>query len=241
MKLIKEFEVNTLGKDYAVGDIHGAFDRLYEALEQIGFNYEIDRLFSVGDLVDRGEASGQYWRLLNKPWFHAVRGNHEDMAIKHFKGTWPSDNYIQNGGGWNFNSTVAEQTTVADDFSELPFMIEVKTNNGTVGLVHANTRGNSWKYMRENIMLSHVQEHTMWSRDRIWGAEYVIDDTEYMREYKGDPVKHIHAVIVGHTPNRKVIKIGNVFHIDTGWWSGKDRPVVFMNLNNLEILPVWSI
>lgn len=234
MELIKKLSRNLIGIDYVVGDIHGAFNSLYDAMDTIGFNPEKDRLISVGDLVDRGADSIEYWRLLKESWFHAVRGNHEDMAIKHFKGLWPSDNYIQNGGSWNFYSTIAEQTAAADDFSALPFMIEIETSKGIVGVIHANTRGDSWRYMRENIILPHVQEHSMWSRDRIWTAKYVKEDTDTFREYEGSDIKHIRAVIVGHTPNKKVIKIGNVYHIDTGGWH--KGVFTFMNAETLEFV-----
>ena len=48
------FAQNTVGRDFAVGDIHGCFTELQRGLEAIGFDPSTDRLFSVGDLVDRG-------------------------------------------------------------------------------------------------------------------------------------------------------------------------------------------
>ena len=45
---------NPAGRDLAAGDVHGHFDTLEQALEQIAFDPVSDRLFSVGDLVDRG-------------------------------------------------------------------------------------------------------------------------------------------------------------------------------------------
>ena len=45
---------NALGRDFAVGDVHGCFTRLQQGLDQLGFDPTRDRLFSVGDLVDRG-------------------------------------------------------------------------------------------------------------------------------------------------------------------------------------------
>jgi hypothetical protein len=70
---------NARGRDLIVGDIHGHFTKLAAALEAIGFDDSIDRLISVGDLVDRGPESLLALGWLAKPWFHAVRGNHEDM------------------------------------------------------------------------------------------------------------------------------------------------------------------
>ena len=49
--LFRRFERNDLGRDFAVGDIHGHFSRLQKKLDEIGFNQDVDRLFSVGDLI----------------------------------------------------------------------------------------------------------------------------------------------------------------------------------------------
>ena len=51
---IQHFTINKIGKDYVVGDIHGMFKALYKNLESMNFNFKTDRLFSVGDLCDRG-------------------------------------------------------------------------------------------------------------------------------------------------------------------------------------------
>ena len=72
--MIKRFSKNLVGRDFVVGDIHGAFTKLKQALEKIEFNTEVDRLFCVGDLVDRGGENEQATDWLFKPWFHTVRG-----------------------------------------------------------------------------------------------------------------------------------------------------------------------
>ena len=71
-----KFEKNLLGRDYCVGDIHGCFDRLLTILKRIGFNEKVDRLFCVGDTVNRGANSDQFLDWLTQPLFHSVRGNH---------------------------------------------------------------------------------------------------------------------------------------------------------------------
>src|SRR5690554_7844483 len=98
-EMIRRFEPNERGRDFAVGDIHGHFTKLKVALDAAGFSPgDGDRLFSVGDLVDRGPESHMALDWLAKPWFHAVRGNHEDIAIRYAKGN-PVDreSYSVNG------------------------------------------------------------------------------------------------------------------------------------------------
>lgn len=57
MSAMQHFQENKVGTDYVVGDIHGCFTKLAEALDEVGFNFTKDRLFSTGDLVDRGPES----------------------------------------------------------------------------------------------------------------------------------------------------------------------------------------
>ena len=74
---LQRFERNRIGRDFAVGDIHGCFTALQIALDAIGFSPETDRLFCAGDLVDRGPGSHLVVDWLDKPWFFSTRGNHE--------------------------------------------------------------------------------------------------------------------------------------------------------------------
>ena len=101
--MIKRFPKNDAGRDFVVGDLHGCFARLQEDLGKLNFDPEKDRLFSVGDLVDRGPDSEQALGWLDKPRFHAVRGNHEQMAIDHCAGNSDPRIYAANGGacGWS--------------------------------------------------------------------------------------------------------------------------------------------
>src|SRR5690606_10843717 len=116
--------------------VHGHFSRLEQALAGAGFDPARDRLFCVGDLVDRGPESAAVVSWLARPWFHAVRGNHEDMALRYARGN-PMDalNYRINGGGWFIDATPALRAEVAAALERLPWAIEVDTAQGPVGLV----------------------------------------------------------------------------------------------------------
>jgi serine/threonine protein phosphatase 1 len=83
MAIIKKLPENRIGRDFVVGDLHGCRELLDQLLEQAHFDPAADRLFSVGDLVDRDPDSMGCLRLLREPWFHAVLGNHEAMLLDH--------------------------------------------------------------------------------------------------------------------------------------------------------------
>ena len=81
--VVKTFSINATGTDYVVGDLHGCFKTLEKALRAINFKPEVDRLFSVGDLVDRGPRSHEVYKWLQQPWFHSVMGNHEVKVLQY--------------------------------------------------------------------------------------------------------------------------------------------------------------
>lgn len=64
---------------YAVGDIQGCYDSLLELLDKVNFDQSQDRLWAVGDLVNRGPHSLQTLRFLKSlgPAFFSVQGNHD--------------------------------------------------------------------------------------------------------------------------------------------------------------------
>ena len=53
----RRYPRNRTGRDFVVGDVHGMFSALRELLAVAGFDDRRDRLFSVGDLIDRGPDS----------------------------------------------------------------------------------------------------------------------------------------------------------------------------------------
>ena len=80
--LIQTVPANVEGRDFVIGDLHGCFDELELLLNHVNFDPKIDRVFSTGDLIDRGPYSLECLRLLEKPWFYSCLGNHEDILIK---------------------------------------------------------------------------------------------------------------------------------------------------------------
>lgn len=212
-QLVKRFSANTAGRDLIVGDIHGHFTKLQEALDAVGFDPNRDRLFSVGDLVDRGPECDQALEWLAFPWFHAVQGNHEDMAIRWPNGHMDPYNYMANGGGWNISNPPDVQAEFAETFKALPVAIELETAQGLVGIVHAECPTDDWGAFTlllqspaiSNNERNHLINMAQWSRRRI-------------EERRDDYVHGVRAVVVGHTPMVNWTSLGNTIFIDTGGW-----------------------
>lgn len=199
--MIERMALNTEGKDYVVGDLHGEYDRLMQALEALKFDTAVDRLFAVGDLIDRGPSSMQCLALMDNSWFFSVRGNHEAMAINALKGRmW--NNWQENGGRWVLKENPPEVSRVLNQaWQAMPLAYEIEVSGGRrVGIVHANPPAR-WSELSE--MTEEVETRLLWSRRR-----HKTGDTT--------PVEGIDAVVVGHTVVGAPMMLGNVRYIDTG-------------------------
>lgn len=218
---LQHFSINTKGRDFAVGDIHGCFTRLEKALQTINFNPQVDRLFSTGDLIDRGEQSNEVLPWLKKPWFHAILGNHEAMVIEAAKGDphYYADHAFH-GGAWFYQLSHQEQIVIQKTFEKLPLFIEIDTPHGTVVLVHADFPYDDWhKIDPENLEQSVIQ-YCLWSRER------------YIYQYASS-VQNVRAMIHGHTPVNTMLQLGNVYFIDTGGWGPNMGHFTLLELKTL--------
>jgi len=230
MSVFTHFDTNPTGRDFAVGDIHGHFTRLQKALDEIDFDPSADRLFSVGDLVDRGPESKQSLDWLARPWFFAIQGNHEALAIQHVRGE-PLDYrmYMNSGGSWFLELTTDTQHIFAEHFSRMPIAMEVETSAGLIGMVHADCPFPTWEMLRATLQgylpdSLRAEEYCQWSRERL-------------QTHDVSGVPDLRAMVVGHTPLPHVEVLGNVFHIDTGGWRSHHKGhFTLLDLQTMEII-----
>lgn len=223
-KLFLKFDENPYGRDLAVGDIHGNFPALRELLDRVGFDETKDRLYGVGDTVDRGKHSELIEEWAKYSWFKTIRGNHEQMILKlDLNDREEREWAVQHGSAWFLCLPKQEQIEFRLLFGSLPVAIQV----GDVGLVHANVPWHDWGRFTaslEDYWNPDVINHAIWSRERA-------------RDKTGEipRVKGIRAVVVGHTVMQDMkVKSENVYHIDTGYcYGGK---LTLFDLKTLEVV-----
>ncbi|TAL65669.1 MAG: metallophosphoesterase [Burkholderiaceae bacterium] len=228
------FEENQIGRDFVIGDVHGAFDSVWQAMVAAGFHRGFDRLFSVGDLIDRGPGSARAAQFLSQPYVHAIQGNHEANLLELYRDYEDPEQGLAtlaridfNGMGWLANVSAAERFEVVQAIARLPLAIEVQTPRGPVGLIHAE-----------------VPSHMDWPTfvAALEGGDPEIEDsclTGRERIKSGDTsgVPGIGRIFAGHSTSfQGAVQLGNVYMIDTGavFAEIKGKPGAAMTMADLQ-------
>lgn len=220
--MIKEL-LEIAGRTFIVGDIHGCYDKFLDELEKVNFDFDNDRVISVGDLVDRGPDNMKCLRLLHSHWFHAVRGNHDELVIGSIMGYSAYRNcWMQNGGDWSLTLSYEEREELygplLDKLNELPYIIKV----GNVAILHAECTAATL----EELDLEDVQMLT-------WGRTITSSGIAGI-------VGGIDHIVVGHSVVPKPVRVGNHVFIDTGAVFGSSCNVGnggYLTLINIDDVP----
>ncbi len=217
---------NRFGRDFVIGDLHGHLPALKDALSARRFLPGRDRLFSVGDLVDRGPDSPGAAELVREPWFHAVRGNHEDMLLRCVigEGARMTDIWRENGGEWGLHGWVPSPAARAASvlLEDLPYAITLHHKSGMkIGICHAEYPLHDW------TMVAQLDAYPEYSRAMLWGRERITR--------KDHPrVSGIDLTIHGHTVVRQPLLLGNALFLETGVFLGERGRLTLLCLDDLE-------
>lgn len=206
---IDNYTINNKGNDYVVGDIHGEYLNLMNLLKKIHFNFKKDRLFSVGDLVNRGFNSKELLKWIDYSWFIPVMGNHESMIINNFYGLLSNHILLQIDAQWWLELKTEDQQKVVHYFNSLPIGIKVETLNGDVGIVHAKCPEDTWLKFAQGINNSgdSFDKAKVLAGKAMW--------TIY-KDCKFKKIEDLLGLVVGHNTVKHYCKEFNVHMIDTG-------------------------
>jgi serine/threonine protein phosphatase 1 len=234
---VARYATNTRGRDFVVGDLHGCRALLDRLLREVNFRPESDRLFSVGDLIDRGPESMSCLDLLDEPWCHGVLGNHEVMLIDFFsralalggRVVWEEEHdFLRNGGGWVRRELVEGGARVGPRLMEvlnqletLPHLIVVGSGPERFHVVHAELLRPSGAsppvYLDEDIDrgFAHLEVN---EQGRL------IEVVSWSRHLMGrggntalpETVEGLSTTYCGHTPGFDLRRVASHVCIDTG-------------------------
>lgn len=196
---------------FVVGDLHGCLVELQQQLWANQFDTQTDLLISVGDLIDRGPDNLGCLRLVNEPWFKAVLGNHEVMALNALASepdTHESDmaymNWFRNGGTWLMYIPEEQKSEVLELFTkvaDLPGIIEVSIDDKTIVICHADYPSNQYEFGKDVDV-----EALLWNRERMVRNQ----------NSRGTVIKGADEFYFGHTPAKDPMQYHNQNYIDTG-------------------------
>lgn len=187
---------------YAVGDIHGCYDKLLELIDKMDIDFEADTLVFLGDYIDRGPQSFEvvaYLAELKQRYSNTIflKGNHEEMLEKYLSGE-DRITYLVNGGQQTLESYMnrprpegepAIPSTHLEFFKSLRIYYE--TQNYI--FVHAG--------LKNKVPLEKQKtEDLLWIRRRFIESKY-----DYGK-----------MVVFGHTPLHEPLLLPNKIGIDTG-------------------------
>lgn len=220
---IARFEENRTGRDFVCGDVHGDFETLEHLLAEVGFEHAGDRLFGLGDLIDRGPQSDQAMPWITEGRMTAtVRGNHEQMLLESLEraageGSASAAEPLQD---W-FVDTVPRHlwATWQRWLETLPIAATVETPHGPVGLVHACVTHNDWTRTLAAIETGDLATayDALWRPAGVHRAEAPAARPDLARAHRsGQPM---HGLMTGHTILTRAQqnpRAPALWHLDTG-------------------------
>lgn len=217
-----------------IGDIHGELNKLLNVLDQCKFDYEKDRIISVGDLCDRGPDSRDVVNeIMKMKHTVCIRGNHDKWFQDFLESGIKADMWYRQGGAETLKSYEGfeEDFILHKEFYQNQINFYVQNN---ICFVHGGF--DTTRYIAEQN-----PDELYWDRELV---------EKMMSCSKGQTVKHMDKfdiIYIGHTPTmywsedilgigRKPITTpifkGGVCNIDTG--SGKGGVLTIMDLDTKE-------
>jgi serine/threonine protein phosphatase 1 len=186
---------------FAVGDIHGCYDRLRALLDRIPLDWSRDQLVFMGDYIDRGPQSFEVVEhLIGLQELHPdivfLKGNHEQMLADYLSG---KDRmlYLYNGGQQTLESYLRNGAP-----GEFPIPPRHRRFFDTLRLFH-ETDAFIFVHagLRQGLPLAEQGPE-----DLLWIRESFIDSQHSFGK----------RVVFGHTPFDRPLVQPNKIGIDTG-------------------------
>ncbi|MFN4111945.1 MAG: metallophosphoesterase [Ignavibacteria bacterium] len=219
-----------------IGDIHGCFNTLKELYSQVKAKYPDIEIYSVGDLVDRGNFSCEVIHFCISNNIHVCLGNHDYMFLQYFR-----EPFSSMARAWVYNGHIATLNSYKNNPKSLePHLEYVEKlklfyNTKDAFICHAGISKVYKKYFKEykldgsqDVFIEKVLSQELESdHSVIWVRENLINIGKIQ--------------IIGHTRRFEIMhdKNANVYYIDTGCAYGNKLTAVVVNEN--EIIDKFQI
>ena len=202
---------------YVFGDIHGCYDQFLAVLKHAGFNFSKDIAISLGDVVDRGTADLQCTTLINEPWFHMIKGNHEQLHEMGFI------SHPSNGTKWA-EYVLALPPEHPDYQTYAQFVSTVQTLPNAIVLdnryvlIHAALPPICYSNYFDPTADSVIQAlHNHSYEPRLSTPEPTLWSIDYFKHYDPITFASVDFIFHGHLILDKLSLKGNTLFMDTGF------------------------
>ena len=204
---VPTFTANTDGRDFVVGDVHGCFRTLERALGELQFDPARDRLFGVGDLVNRGPHSNEAVDWLEQRFTAVTLGNHDRAALSWFEAKLRGSR--KTNDDWKDALDPSDYPRWRTALSQMPLALTVETPYGPVGVIHAEALEADWG---RTVALLEAGSETDTDNALLGFEQY----TPAIRRMKSQPVQGLRALVSGHFVVEEVKVTANRWKLDTG-------------------------
>ena len=248
-------------KTFVIGDIHGNYKGLKQALERSNFDYQNDTLISLGDIVDGHsetfEVVEELLKIKNKI---CIRGNHDDWWLYWInRGIHPAQ--WQQGAKATGESYIKNLIN-KDDF----FLYDYSTGHARVRLTSAHlpithkiffqsqlshyvdnqnrlfVHGGFNRHFSIEDPIYNNEDVLMWDRD-LWSQALSWESMSngvLEEKPKFKMSDNFSEVFIGHTSTQfwkkdKPMKAANIWNLDTGGgWNG------FVTIMDVDTKEFWQ-
>lgn len=204
-----------------IGDLHGGHKALLQVLKRSNFDYENDRLISLGDIADGWtevvECFEEFFKIKH---FVMVRGNHDQWLKEWMQSGDTPDIWTMQGG----KNTLASYEKHGEEIKQKHFEFLKTTKHWFIDegrlFVHGGYTDGVPLEAQDKMAL-------MWSRD-------FRNDADLCKS-----IKDFNEVYVGHSTiwrlSQLPLMVGRVIFMDTGGgWEGK------LSIMDIDTKEVWQ-
>jgi serine/threonine protein phosphatase 1 len=214
-----------------IGDIHGCLYTLQSLIDQIRKKYPSIEIYTVGDLVDRGNFSYEVIELIKSENIKFTPGNHDYMMYYFIKN--PTHEF---GKPWPYNGYETTLMSYNDHFDKLPEHLDLIIKNPLYYNIedcfisHAGISKSMKSQLPDNFKddfkwLDEIASSNLNCEDGIlWSRKSLLNIGKLQ--------------VVGHTIKKEVtlLEKSNAVYIDTGAFLGNKLCAVIVENNRVTDL-----
>lgn len=234
-----------MSRTLVIGDIHGGFKALKQAMERAEITKE-DQLIFLGDYVDGWSGSADLLSYLielkEEQDCIFIRGNHDDLVLAWFRTGEKNPKWLEHGGGSTLEAYENVSSTIKGlhrEFLENLTNYHIDEDNRV--FLHAgfaNMHGPQAEFYPNTV----YWDRTLWEMVKALDKSISPDDEFYPQR-----LKLFKEIYIGHTPTTRIgktepVNLANVWNIDTG--AAFKGPISIMDIDTKDIWqsdPVYQL